>query len=124
IPDSYGASKSRAAYAALQILGGHLLNAHHDRWLEDFLESTPKSQTSAVAVSLLARAVRANLGGNPDQAHRLAAKANVLFVDLGSVPGSLEAQVEQINSFRQQFRSRECINAGRRIEGILEKRGY
>jgi CHAT domain-containing protein/cytochrome c-type biogenesis protein CcmH/NrfG len=124
LPQAYGPQRSPAAIASLRVLAGYLFRIHHDPWLTDLLSSTPRSKTSAAAIQLLGQAMRANVGADPLRARVLAHRAQGLFLAVGSIPGALNAEVEEINSLRQQFKSSDCIKTGQKIQGILESRGY
>jgi CHAT domain-containing protein/cytochrome c-type biogenesis protein CcmH/NrfG len=124
LPQAYGTQRNPAAIASLQILAKYLFRVHHDSWLIDLLASTPRSKNSAAAIQLLVQSMHANVDGNPLKARALAGRAHDLFLVVGSMPGALNASVEEINSFRQQFKSADCIETGQKIQGILEKRGY
>jgi tetratricopeptide (TPR) repeat protein len=83
---------------------------HGDRWLLEWLSGS-RASSVANADTLLAEAVRANRGGEADQAIDLARRAYVLYRDAHNQAGSARAAFEQIYALHRSGRARDCLSA-------------
>lgn len=120
---SAGSAPQSIATAAVRRLAEIIVERHQDYWLKDLLAHSGHPIFPRAVISLTA-AIRANAEGNRSQAQESARRAEHLFVEAGSVAGSLRARVEQVYALSRDFRSAECLAAARGIAESLAARKY
>jgi CHAT domain-containing protein/Flp pilus assembly protein TadD len=123
LSQAYAANPDRHAMNALDALGQLLVQDHGDSWLLDFME-IPNSPRSQKAVQALQQSIRANIQGDAVNGQLFARKAHILFRRVGSEPGTLRADVEEVNALRLLFKSPDCIALSRQLEKPLIARRY
>jgi CHAT domain-containing protein/tetratricopeptide (TPR) repeat protein len=123
LPQAYAANPDHHAVNALDALGQLLLQDHGDSWLLDFMK-TQNLPASQKAVQVLQQSIRANIQGDAVNGQLFARKARMIFRGIGSEPGSLRADVEEVNALRLLFKSADCIALSRQLEKPLVARRY
>jgi len=121
LPAAYESStyESTSRAAALQkriaALSNQLSIRHHDSWLKEFLKFSQHPQFSS-AVGFLARTIKENQSGHPDEALITARRAQHLFASMRNSAGQRRADFEEIYALQRLANSRACLDRIARIE--------
>lgn len=128
LPKAYGTDRpgigSRDAKDAMAALGKVLAEEHSDWFIRSLIASSKPSPTFARATAHLAQSVQFSAKGDPVTALRMAEKASREFLEAGSSPGYLRAEVEVVYSLRSAQRGKACLLRSSRIVRELEKSNF
>lgn len=109
-----GHSRESSVKAALAFLAERLETRHEDKWLKDMLASPP-SRPFGSGVSALARAVQADLEGNPEVAKALATDSARLFLVAHSEAGWERARLEETYALHRSGQGLSCAAEARSL---------
>jgi len=128
LPKAYGANRQNSgaqdAKRALRALAKVLEQRHSDGFVSSLLNSPKSSPFFERAIEHLAQAVEFSSKGNPVAALKMANDAGREFLEAGSRPGYLRAEVEAVYALRSGLRGNVCLLRASRIAGELEKTKY
>jgi CHAT domain-containing protein len=124
IQDPHSNASSRdSTFKALNLLNSLLRSRHQDQWLSHLLATSP-SVSSRRGMSLLAKAVDANVRGDSDRAIALSIRAEPFFRRTRNQAGELRSRFEILYALKRSQRGHECSVYANRLISDLDGYSY